>query len=112
MQNNRTTFILGSSLALGIGLSVTTSAFAAIPLLPAATLAGQTIVENDGLLQDAKLSISIGVNQHYDRRLHGNRCRYRLGNCSHYYQGFYYQNPWWMNQHHQTHKKYKHKHMY
>jgi hypothetical protein len=112
MQNNRTTFILGASLALGIGLSATTSAFAAIPLLPASTLADQTIADNEGLLQDAKVSISIGVNQHYDHRLHGNRCRYRLGNCRHYYQGFYYQNPWWMNQHHQMHKKYKHKHMY
>ncbi len=25
----------------------------------------------------------------------GNRCRTRYGNCRHYYQGYYYQTPWW-----------------
>jgi BA14K-like protein len=25
----------------------------------------------------------------------GNRCRARYGNCRHYYQGYYYQTPWW-----------------
>jgi len=25
----------------------------------------------------------------------GNRCPTRMGNCQHYHQGYYYQNPWW-----------------
>ncbi len=25
----------------------------------------------------------------------GYRCRTQYGNCRHYYQGYYYQNPWW-----------------
>ena len=32
----------------------------------------------------------------WDRRYHGPRCSYRLGNCRHYYRGNYYVNPWWL----------------
>ena len=28
-------------------------------------------------------------------RRDGNRCRTRFGNCRHYYQGFFYETPWW-----------------
>ena len=26
----------------------------------------------------------------------GNRCLTRMGNCQHFHQGYYYQNPWWI----------------
>lgn len=32
---------------------------------------------------------------HWDRQLHGNRCRVAYGNCNRFYNGYYYENPWW-----------------
>ena len=31
----------------------------------------------------------------WDRRRHGDRCRYRYGGCRHYYRGYWYRTPWW-----------------
>jgi BA14K-like protein len=31
----------------------------------------------------------------WDRRLHGDRCRYRAGDCRYYRSGYYYRTPWW-----------------
>ncbi len=33
--------------------------------------------------------------RHWDRHLHGNRCRVAYGNCNRFYNGYYYENPWW-----------------
>lgn len=35
-------------------------------------------------------------NRHYNYRVHGPRCTYRRGNCRHYYNGYWYANPWWL----------------
>ena len=31
----------------------------------------------------------------WDRNLHGNRCRVAYGNCNRFYNGYFYENPWW-----------------
>jgi BA14K-like protein len=35
------------------------------------------------------------MRRHWDRHVHGDRCRTRYGNCRHYYRGYYYATPWW-----------------
>lgn len=32
----------------------------------------------------------------WNRDNDGPRCRYRRGDCRHYYRGYYYVNPWWL----------------
>lgn len=34
-------------------------------------------------------------NWHYDRRRHGDRCGSWSRHCTHYYNGYWYENPWW-----------------
>ncbi len=33
--------------------------------------------------------------RHWQIGRDGNRCLYRFGNCRHFYQGYYYETPWW-----------------
>lgn len=46
------------------------------------------------LLGDAQIvpAASVAV---YNSRIHGARCRVRNPNCGNYYNGYYYQRPWW-----------------
>lgn len=49
------------------------------------------------LYQEAQVDLSIGFGTGYDQRRDGNRCRYRSGNCNQFYQGYYYESPWWLD---------------
>jgi hypothetical protein len=31
----------------------------------------------------------------WNRDKHGDRCRYRKGECRHFHRGYYYETPWW-----------------
>jgi len=31
----------------------------------------------------------------WDRETHGDRCLYRIGACRYFYEGYYYETPWW-----------------
>jgi BA14K-like protein len=37
-----------------------------------------------------------GVTMSWQFQRDGNRCRNRYGRCRHYYQGYYYETPWWI----------------
>ena len=92
MSNKYASSILGVALGLGLGLS---AASAAMPVLMPNITKGAPIATDNQLLQDAKVTIGIGIGGGYNRRMHGNRCSYRHDNCRHYYRGHYYQNQWW-----------------
>jgi hypothetical protein len=84
---------------LGIGMLAVAGGSASAMMIPAA----QQIVPN-GNVDSAGLLIAAHVtsngqarpeDRRWDSRRDGQRCRYRNGNCKHYYQGYYYFNPWW-----------------
>lgn len=58
-------------------------------------LAPQSTAQTNGF-QNADVNFSIGVGNGYNRGRHGNRCQFRRYGCDNYYQGYYYQNPWWL----------------
>ena len=37
-----------------------------------------------------------GQNRGWQAQRDGNRCLSRMGNCQHFHQGYYYENPWWI----------------
>ncbi len=93
MLNKHASVILGTLLGLGL---CATAATAAITIPPAAIAAGEATQAQAPLLQDAKVTIGIGVGPRYNRQMHGNRCSYRRDNCRNFYRGHYYQNQWWI----------------
>lgn len=36
------------------------------------------------------------MHRHWNRHMHGNRCRVAFGNCRHFHDGFFYETSWWM----------------
>ncbi len=81
--------MVATLLGVGIYASAAGSASAAamLPLQP--VVAGQSVDGGNALLQDVRM-------RQWDRRMDGNRCSYRNGNCRHFHQGYYYQTPWWI----------------
>jgi len=58
-------------------------------------------VEPQAPYAESANSMMIPVAQYNDRRVwnrdhDGPRCRYRRGDCRHFYRGYYYVNPWWL----------------
>jgi BA14K-like protein len=84
--------MLSAIVALGVSFGSTAGAMATA-VAPAIDIV--TPVQNN-LLQEAKVNISIGIGQGYDRFRHGRRCNFRHDYCRNYYGGYYYQNPWWL----------------
>jgi len=82
--------------AMGVGLlglsATQASAFIASPQQPAV----QT--ESNALLTEVRHRRNHNTRNwdHWDRRHHGNRCSRYSRHCSHYYRGYYYENPWWV----------------
>ncbi|MEP6828392.1 MAG: hypothetical protein ABJA10_09995 [Aestuariivirga sp.] len=37
-----------------------------------------------------------GMQRHWNRQMHGNRCRVAFGNCRHFHDGYFYESSWWM----------------
>jgi hypothetical protein len=93
MPNQRASTIVGTLLGLSL---CATAASAAITIPSQAIVAAEPVQSESPLLQDAKVTIGIGVNPRYNRRLHGDRCNFRHDNCRNYYRGHYYQNQWWV----------------
>ncbi len=83
---------LATIVALGAYLGSAAAAVATVFAPPI----GVDASSQDSLLQEAKVNITIGIGQGYDRLRHGRRCNFRHDNCRNYYGGYYYQNPWWL----------------
>ncbi len=83
---------LGTIIALGVYLGSAAGAMATVTAPPSSVAAPV----QQSLLQEAKVNITIGIGQGYDRLRHGRRCNFRHDNCRNYYGGHYYQNPWWL----------------
>ncbi len=84
---------------LGIGMLALPGGSASAMTIPAAqqTVPAGTVAGADLLIEaHATGNGQLGQNRRWDSRRDGQRCRYRAGNCRHYYQGYYYISPWWM----------------
>ena len=80
---------LASLLAIGgFAMANGGASAAAIPLVT------QYSADGAGLLQ-VNHRRSHNERRFWDRRRHGDRCRWRRGDCRHYYRGYYYRTPWW-----------------
>lgn len=88
MMKTISALMFGAVVATGL---IATHAFAA-PAGPAAA----PIAAQNNLYQEADMNLSIGVGGGYNRYRHGNRCSYSRYGCENFYQGYYYQNPWWL----------------
>lgn len=88
MLNKSNALILGAIMGLStLAFSgANASAAAMLPLQPIA--AAQMADDGNVLLQDVRMG--------WDSRRDGRRCSSRRDNCRHYYQGFYYESPWWI----------------
>lgn len=67
------------------GFVASSASVSAMPVGSSAQIATNDIV----LAKDGRM------NMNWQSRRDGNRCRTRYGNCRHYYQGYYYETPWW-----------------
>ena len=86
--------MLALSAILGFGSAAISGAGAsagALPLSPANT--GQVTV-SDGVIQVAHKS-DHRMRSNWEERRDGRRCSRREGNCRHFYNGYYYETPWW-----------------
>lgn len=67
------------------GFVASSASVSAMPVGSSAQIATNDIV----LAKDGRM------NMNWQSHRDGNRCRTRYGNCRHYYQGYYYETPWW-----------------
>jgi hypothetical protein len=81
---------------LGIGMFAVSAGGASATIIPVVQqgAAGEMTGAND-LLQNVNHRRGHNIRQ-WNRSNHGPRCRSRLGNCRHYYRGYYYSSPWWL----------------
>jgi hypothetical protein len=79
--------------AAAVGLAVFTASSGAASAMPI-TAGPQTISPETVPVQYFQNGRMHG-NMYWQSRRDGNRCRTRFGNCRHYYQGYYYETPWW-----------------
>ena len=77
--------------AVGIGALAASNAQANVmPLMN-----GSQVSSGEIVLVDYVPSGHMGNRMDWQMHRDGARCRTRFGNCRHFYQGFYYQTPWW-----------------
>jgi BA14K-like protein len=85
-------FFLSAAL-LSVAFIADLSVANAIPLLPYnATVDPQVIDTSPAQYMGRNQS---GFSLQWQIGRDGNRCRSRYRNCNHYYQGYYYETPWW-----------------
>ena len=90
-----------------LALLATSPSMSAIPVPSQPVPVVQT---NENLLQEAKVNVVVSIGPRYDRSRHGYRCNHRHSHCTNFYHGYYYQNMWWMGDHHDKHMMHmKHK---
>lgn len=83
---------------LGVGMLAISGDGASAMTIPATQqFAPATTTDSAGLLIEAHATGNgqARPDRRWDSRRDGQRCSYRRGNCRHYYQGYYYINPWW-----------------
>lgn len=87
--------LAGAGLA---GLSAVPASAAAIPVVQQG-LTGQADI--NPLMTDVKhvkgQRHRADRNWRWDRKRHGDRCRYRRAGCNHYFGGYYYKSPFWLS---------------
>jgi BA14K-like protein len=94
MLNKHKLLALGFFIGIGLNAMPSAYAFPALPSeTPAAAGSNSATIElaqsNQGQYRRGQL------NRRWDRRFHGDRCRYRAGGCRYYRDGYYYRTPWW-----------------
>ena len=109
-MTKHTSLVLGTLTGACLALLTASATMAAIPV------PGQPVPVtqmNENLLQEAKVNVAVSIGPRYDRSRYGYRCTHRHGHCTNFYRGYYYQNIWWLGDHHKKHMKhYKHKSAY
>lgn len=83
---------------LAFAAAITVAGFVASSASASAMPVGSSaqIATNEFVLAHMQNSAKDGrMNMNWQSRRDGNRCRTRYGNCRHYYQGYYYETPWW-----------------
>jgi hypothetical protein len=96
MTNENHSAKWGALMAFGILVASASGVTAALASPTLAMTGGPAAPGADSLLQEAKVNVTIGINQGYNRSRHGRRCNFRHDDCRNYYRGSYYQNPWWL----------------
>jgi hypothetical protein len=99
-----TAIMLATFTGTCLALLAASTSMAAIPM-PNQVVPVTATSEN--LLQEAKVNVAISIGPRYNRQDHGYRCSHRHSHCTNFYQGYYYQNMWWMGDHHDKHMKHK-----
>ena len=64
----------------------------AFPILP---LSNNIEMQNNEVIPVQHRHQGMGQGMGWQFQRDGNRCRSRFGKCRHFYQGYYYQTPWW-----------------
>ncbi len=92
-------------LALGFLIGIGVNAIPAAQAFPVSSAAAPIVTDqpDGGLIELAQVGNNgfrdgprgRELNRRWDRRLHGDRCRYRAGGCRYYRNGYYYRTPWW-----------------
>lgn len=85
---------LGFLIGLGLNFLPQANAFPAAPSSSSIAPAAGSSVEL-AQFRDGPRGRETNMNRRWDRRLHGDRCRYRSGDCRYYRSGYYYSTPWW-----------------
>jgi BA14K-like protein len=90
-SNRLAVFALLGITTLASGLGATSAL--SFPLTPSANAAA--IQPNEIVPVQYMQHHRMDQNRGWDMHRDGNRCRSRFGNCRHFYQGYYYETPWW-----------------
>jgi hypothetical protein len=84
---------LGAMLGFGaVSFSGVGASAGALPLFP--TSSSQVNTVSDGVIQVAHKR-DHRMRSSWESRRDGRRCSRREGNCRHFYNGYYYETPWW-----------------
>jgi hypothetical protein len=84
---------LGAILGFGaVSFSGAGASAGALPLFP--TSSGQVNTVSDGVIQ-VNHTRDHRMRSSWESRRDGRRCSRREGNCRHFYNGYYYETPWW-----------------
>ncbi|MEP6828393.1 MAG: BA14K family protein [Aestuariivirga sp.] len=89
MINNFRARLIRGFLGIGLSTCAVAAPAAAMPMVPSFSP-----TDDSQLLTNVQFQ-GRGMTQRWNQQMHGNRCSTRMGNCTHYHQGYYYQTPWW-----------------
>jgi BA14K-like protein len=87
--------VLGFLIGTALTAMPEAQAFSSLPTIQTIQPTTQAAAADTGLIQLARNQGERRRVQTWDRRMHGDRCRYRNGGCRYYRNGWYYRSPWW-----------------